>query len=367
QPEAVPSAGLTARIMAALPESDAAPRSAPAWAPALGLALAAALVAVAGYMTVSMHPPASGEGVMAAGASDAAEWLVAQQEADGSWRPSRTGGHDAYQPAVTALALLALQCQSPDKHAAAIARGTQALLAMQAPDGSFGKAAGAKQYNHAIATYALLSLVQRPDVPSNGRAALDRAIAFTRGTQNSGGGWDYSLDGPGNTALSVWQLGVLAQAAAQGWGDADGHLRRGLAWLRGQARGDGHFGYRQPGVPSPGCDGLTLTAMAAATLLSAARQYPELTQVAQTSIGALRRQGGAAPNATPDYYRDYFVSRAFALAADRAAAAGIARTVAARRQRDSVVRTYWSANDRWGATGGDLYATAMAMLTGGPA
>ncbi len=365
-PMAAPSPELTERIMRALPRERQASRPMPVWVPAGALTLAAAIVVAAGFLAHQLLRPDSGAaprmGATQAAAAAAADWLVEQQEADGSWRPSRSGGHDAYRPAVTALAVLALRRHAPTRHADALARAAQALRAMQAPDGGFGADDGARPYNHAFATHALLALARRQPATEDSAETLRRALDFTRQSQNRHGGWDYDREGPGNTALSVWQISLLAEARAQGWGDEGGHLRRGLAWLRGQSDGDGSFGYRQPGVPQPGSDGLTLTAMAAATLQAAARDYPALQTAADAAIATLRRQGAALPAAAADYYRDYFVTQAFSVAADKAAASRIAGAVTARRSPNGADAAPWQGNDVWGKSGGDLYATAMALL-----
>jgi hypothetical protein len=365
-PMAETSPGLAERIMRALPREQRAPRPMPVWGPAGALALAAAIVVAAGFLAHQLQRPNRGAAprmaAAPAAAAAAADWLVAQQEADGSWRPSRGGGHDAYRPAVTALAMLALRQHAPTRHAAALRRAARALCAMQGADGGIGADDSARLYNHAFATHALLALARRQPGEQPFAATLERALAFTRQAQNAEGGWDYDRSGPGNTALSVWHISLLAEARAQGWGDEGGHLRRGLAWLRGQSDGGGSFGYRQPGVPQPGSDGLTLTAMAAATLQAAARDYPSLQPAAVAAIATLRRQGAALPAAAADYYRDYFVTQAFSVAADNAAAGRIAGAVAARHSPAGAGTAPWQGNDVWGKSGGDLYATAMALL-----
>lgn len=367
-PTAEPSPALTERIMRALPGEPHATPSMPLWAPAGVLALAAAIVVAAALLTHQLLRPECGAAAprQAANAPEstatAADWLAGQQEADGSWRPARSGGHDAYRPAVTALAALALQQHAPQRHAATLERAARALRAMQTPDGGFGADDAARLYNHAFATHALLALTPRQAATEEATATLRRALAFARQTQNRNGGWDYDREGPGNTALSVWQISLLARARAQGWGDEGGHLRRGLAWLRGQSDGNGGFGYRVAGVPPPGSDGLTLTAMAAATLQSAARDYPALQPAAEAAIATLRRQGAALPAAAADYYRDYFLTQAFSVAADSAAASRIAGAVAARRGPTAAGAAPWKGSDAWGKSGGDLYATAMALL-----
>ena len=365
-----PSATLTGRIMGALALEDAAQQAPVRQRPplrlhqSLGLATAACLLLAlglhwSGILGTARRPTAAPAGDPLA---EAVDWLAAQQEADGSWLPSRTGGIDAYQPALTALATLALHSHAPQRHAAATQRGVAALQAMQAADGSFGTADGARLYNHAFATHALLMLhaTVAPDDPL--AATLQRAVAFARATQNSEGGWDYTAEGTGNTSLSVWQLTLLAEARTRGWPDEGGHLRRGLAWLRGRRGSEGGFGYRQPGIAPAGSDGMTLTAMAASTLLNAAHTYPELQPAAQAAAGLLHASDAEVAARSVDYYRDYFLVRLFDEAAQSGAAASVTAAVRA-RCRERPASAPWQGTDQWGKSGGDIYATAMALLT----
>ena len=186
----------------------------------------------------------------------------------------------------------------------AIERAVASLVAMQNESGAFCRTPGAQRYNHAFAAYALLSLpdglLRTPAV----QAACNRAIDYAQRTQTPQGAWDYTDDGSGNTALSTWQLAVLMQARLRGWPDDEGHLRRGLAWLRQQT--DGHaFGYRTAGAPLAGRSGVTLTAMAASTLLEAARTYPTLQPEAVAAVSALNTLRDDVDVDSEDYYRDY--------------------------------------------------------------
>lgn len=367
---ASPHPELTDRILHAVAAEAARPPEGrrPAFTLALGGAVAAAVAGLIGLVfwrqaTIRQTESiAQLAGNMNAQMRQAADWIAAQQEADGTWHPSRTGGNDVYLPALTGLALLALQRQAPATHAGAIERAVASLVAMQNESGAFCRTPGAQRYNHAFAAYALLSLpdglLRTPAV----QAACNRAIDYAQRTQTPQGAWDYTDDGSGNTALSTWQLAVLMQARLRGWPDDQGHLRRGLAWLRQQT--DGHaFGYRIPGAPLAGRSGLTLTAMAASTLLEAARTYPALQPEAVAAVSALNTLRGDVVTESEDYYRDYFLARVSEQQTDHVLMAEVCTRLA--RLGDTVpgggVR--WSATDAWGRSGGDLYATSMAVLS----
>lgn len=296
-------------------------------------------------------------------ADRAADWLVSCQKSDGTWSPGQTGGNEAFRPALTALAMMALQRHAPGRYADAVSRAACALVAMQQSDGSFSSAPSAKLYNHAFVSYALSDY----SVAHGGAysEALDRAIAFSLANQNDSGAWDYTTRDPGNTALTVWQAGFLLKARAAGWKDSGGHLRRSLAWLRRRAH-NGTFDYRETldRDYTPYSGSLTLTAMATATLLDASESFPELSNTALNAVDALR----ASCERMPDYsesghYRDYFLCKVYTSRDDTESQRKIARQIIHNYSREKNAPAPWVAKDVWSATGGDLYATVMAMLS----
>ena len=368
-PQRTPSADLTERIMQEALPSDA-PLATPRRRPfvAAWIAAAAALIILCGFVFYTLNrehqmtPHDLRAQALAQQTRQAADWIVDQQDADGAWSPSRTGGNEAYRPALTALAILALQRQAPTEYADAIRRGANALVAMQTETGAFCRNPGAQLYNHAFATTALLALppelAQAPAIQAAGK----RAIAFSLQAQNAQGAWDYARDGSGNTALSVWQIALLAQARQQGWSDSGGHLRRGLAWLQQQSNGH-EFGYRSPGVPQPGHSGITLTAMSAATLLDAARTYPALQSAADAATDALRALRTKQDCVQADYYRDYFLARVSTQQDDGKLKKEVVARLNAQCAATAGGGVCWVANDAWRTSGGDLYATTLAMLS----
>lgn len=296
-------------------------------------------------------------------ADKAADWLVSCQQNDGTWSPAQSGGNEAFRPALTALAMMALQRHAPGRHADAVSRAAEALAAMQQPDGSFSTSPSSKLYNHAFASYALLDFSSAHDGIYT--ANIDKAIAFSIANQNDSGSWDYTLRDPGNTALTVWQAGFLLKAKAAGWNDSDGHLRRGLAWLRRRGH-DGTFDYRETldRNYTPYSGSLTLTAMATATLLDAAETYPELKETALNAVDALQ----ASCERMPDYsesghYRDYFLCKIYTSRDDTEAQKLLTRQIIHNHSREMNAVAPWKAKDIWATTGGDLYATVMAMLS----
>jgi hypothetical protein len=337
--EAEPSSGLAERILAALP--PARRRRVILWRP---LAAAAAAVLIAGALWFAAD--------RMRGAPDIGRWLTRTQHPDGVWRPTGVATPTApYIPALTALAALALERRGP-AHRAAVDRAIAALLAAQQPDGAFGPPGSCRAYNHGMTTAALLAIRQiRPSaVPE---APLRTAVARIRATQDAAGAWGYDTGGAPNTAVTVWQADALIRARASGWGDPGGHLRQAVRWLKSQQTGDGRFAYdRASGGPTA-----TLDAMGYAILLEAPLPADDHRAIASQAAQALR--GAASPGRAADFYRDYFSARALDAAGDRGRADAIRQRVAALQAADGA----WDIADRWTPVGGELYATALALLT----
>jgi hypothetical protein len=358
-PEVEPSPDLTARILAALPPN--AFRVTP-FTRVLsfvrrhrqGLAAAAAGVvaaAMAGlWLALRALPPDT-----APATRGGCDWIARHQEADGSWDPVKGGGTATYRPALTALAALALSREAA-RYPREIAAACAALVGSQEPDGGFGPDNSGRMYNHALATWALLSAYDGGRNP-NLKAPLDRALSFIRSRQQSGGGWGYlsSAAEPANTAVTAWQVQVLARARQAGFDDAGGHLRRGLTWLRQRSNGHGQFDYTADHGTTPSTP--TLNAMGAYTLLTAGGAQPELVQVAGQTIRTL--QG----NASPDFYQAFFSAAAWDAAGESRRADRVRAGVCSRRETRGTEQGSWAPGDAWGKVGGRLYATSLAVLT----
>ena len=152
-------------------------------------------------------------------------WLLAAQEADGTWDPARWGGSREYLPAVTGFAMMALVRDGGAAADDAAARAAQALRAMQGRDGRLG--GGRTLHNHAIAAGALLRLYETGRFPEL-FSVVDGAVNYIRVTQDAAGGWG---DAAGGAGADVWLVDALGRADALGWRDKGGHLRRGLRAL----------------------------------------------------------------------------------------------------------------------------------------
>ena len=303
--ELEPSPDLTGRIMEAVADEAARERRRTWW---LRTAAAVASIAAAALVVLPRLSTTAATQVSDP-AAEATDWLVAQQCPDGTWSPAQTGGNEAFRPALTALAMMALQRHAPERHADAIARAKSALEALQTDDGAFGPTPSAKLFNHSFVTYALLAIANENGADLT--PALQHAIAFSLRSQNHLGSWDYPPRETGNSALTVWQLGILMQARKAGWNDDAGQLRRGLSWLRRQGH-EGLLDYREDFDRryTPKAGSVTLTAMATSTILEAAEDFPELRDTAENAVASLhnaceRLSARAAGN---DYRGDLYAT-----------------------------------------------------------
>lgn len=375
---------LVPRVMAALPAPgafdwrrfarQALPRAAAAVAVAgLGLAYAVRWRAARGAGA------ASGEAGVAAQApttpeqarGEAAAWLAAAQRPDGAWDVAALGGRAEHAPALTALALMALHEQGDPAHAEALRKGVAALVRTQRATGCFGDEGASMMYNHGMASTALLRL-WHAGLAAEHRPALDAAVAFIRKAQQPEGGWGYrpgTADGAANASVTAWQLEALGLARQAGWGDPQGHLRRGLFWLSQLADARGVVGYQRPGdLPSAQ---VTTTALGVYSLLEAGEGLDgarELVGKMARRLTKLVQEPGTA-TAAPNPYRDYFAVRASAACAAAELSPTARPDVSALRERlvatrvaGGAARGTWDPGDAYAQVGGRLYTTSFAAM-----
>ena len=301
-------------------------------------------------------------------AGDAAAWLCGTQEADGSWSTARWGGNKQFEVALTALSLLALlhegRPDAADKRMPAAQKAIGYLLEQQNDRGEFGPAFAGSPYNQGLATLALLRAWQCLE-ERRLKAPLDRAIEVIRSRQNGNGGWGYLNEAPSTSNLSIalWQIEALRSAAALGWNSAKPSVERGLRWVAGLADDEGSFGYRQPGDFPSGRQ--TLAAMGAMSVLDDAH-VQLLSRGQRQAVRRKVKQLASDSKSDMDYYGRYFLAAALKTMGEDSSSqnlSAVRRELLAQQVRGGPDSGSWAGNDRWGSTGGRVYATAMASLS----
>jgi len=191
------------------------------------------------------------------------DWLDRHQHPDiGLWNDGEPAMKLA--PGLSSLALLAFLGKghshtAPGPYRDTLARGLDALLAIQTSDGRFGEpylANGERNnrylmYHQALATMALAEAYAVSQDPRL-RDPVRRAVALIERAQQDAGGWDYSdaPTGRNDTSVTGWQIMALKSAHAAGvdvrWQTLFGVMRH-LDFYTNSA-GEVSYANRDPGA-----------------------------------------------------------------------------------------------------------------------
>lgn len=187
----------------------------------------------------------------------ALDWLMQQQNADGSW------GH-AYPVAMTGFAILAFSghCETVDspRYGQTLVKAINYLVgASHDRQGLMASKPGTHTpYEHGIATYAL---AEAYSLNKNARAkvkrisnALRNAVPIIIEGQTKGGGWlyGYGQSGTGDLSISGWNIQALKAAKLTGirFAGLDRAMAKALVYIKVAGTSDGLYRYRiQDGQP----------------------------------------------------------------------------------------------------------------------
>lgn len=185
--------------------------------------------------------------------SKSLQWLMANQNADGSWG-------DVNKPAITGFALLAYfgHCETPisEVYGASCMKGIVYLVNLAIKND--GKMASSFTdmhwcYQHSIATYALGEAATfckdlKVDVPSL-MEMTEKAGQFVIDNQHPNGGWAYSYgtDTKAHTDLSIvgWHIQALKACSHTGikFKGLESSISKGLDYLNTLQNENGGYGY----------------------------------------------------------------------------------------------------------------------------
>jgi len=310
----------------------------------------------------------------AAAIEAALQWLVENQEENGSWDASlhRAGIDrqvDGQQRSstgvnadngITGLALLALlgdgNTHLVGSRREAVQHGLEYLLGQQTDNGSLAGNATmfARMYCHAMATVAVCEAYAMTSDERLQRCA-QRAIEYTIGCQDTlTGGWRYQRSDPGDMSQFGWQVLALQSAQQAGISTPAETQRLMLKFLQSCNTGvkRGLASYR-PGFGATAA--MTAESLACRVWLGS-QNKPE--QLAEGSQYLLQRLPSIEQ---PDFYYWYYGSLSLRFVGgepwERWTVA-LTQTLPKMQQSDGS----WAAVTKWAGYGGTVYSTAMGAL-----
>jgi squalene cyclase len=230
------------------------------------------------------------------------EYLARTQQADGSW-PDNYGRVSG----IVGLAMMTFLAhgEQPDegKYGHVIRRAVDYIVRNQQSYGLLaGQDGGSPMYSHGFATLALGEVYGMIDDPRVG-PALEKATGLIVSSQNSLGGWRYSVgSADADTTVSGAQMMALRAAANAGIAVPVATVQRGVAFYKSCALPGGGFGYTGRDGPSPSRSGIGLLILS----LSGAYRSPE----AKATADLLLAGGGGYGFNGYFYYSCYYCSQA---------------------------------------------------------
>jgi hypothetical protein len=262
-----------------------------------------------------------------------------------------------------------------------VTKALAAILAAQKPDGHIAAGTTVKPvFEHLLATYALVTmLVSAPPASDKDRMTLrdasQRAVKWALANQTKGGGWGYTTQATSDTWVTSWGGLALVSARDAGIEIPKLNLNYLIQWYESVTdKTDLHLGYtpQQMGkVNLPGNEAFlghdTLSAFGGLVRFGVEGK-PTTALVAAEKT--LQRD---LPNPDPnrrDYAYWHWGTVFLAQREQRKGAQWTSWSNAAYREISALGETAdtcalgsFPPNDRWGVSGGRVYATAMNALT----
>ncbi len=338
--------------------------------------------------------------------TDGLQWLARHQALDGSWthrclgngtetrceKPDLcSGAGDAYEAALSGLALLAFQAGghyyfNDSQYSETVRRGLDWMVENQQPDGALvGSKRGKKfsgeatyhqhhMYEHGIAAFALADACAAAAAlyqPENERymQALEKAVAFIEKTQHLDGGWRYTddLSRPGDSSVSGWQVLALKSAKEAGVAVSNRCVENTRTFFeRRDMHRNGQTGYTDDQILHT--DATTGVGMLARQFLLDDHDAPLIADAAEHLAREAEMKWGdpRGKRAESDYYLWYNCTLGMFQVGgpqwDRWNTV-IRDTLVALQEHEGCERGSWEPESRWGDRGGRIYTTALAILT----
>ena len=242
------------------------------------------------------------------------DWFTDHQESDGHWEMSKYQGNSQDNIAGVGLALLCYYgwgikhgsyADDPEhnRHTQAVTKALDWLLKQQESDGSLlGSTTNHGMYCHGIATIALCEgygLTKDPKL----KQPATKAIEYILKSQHEGGGWRYRPREPGDLSVTGWQYLALHSARMADIAVPDEAFTKTGKFLD-TVSGGTHGGYYGYLIPEKNKPTMTATGMFLRQLDGASPTEPRM----QESAGVLKSRMLQAD--TVDFYFDYYATLA---------------------------------------------------------
>lgn len=319
-------------------------------------------------------------------------WLVAHQHESGRWEaagfdqrcPTQSACDGAGNPlndiGVTGLATLALLSAGPKArtgtYADSVKRAVEWLVGQADPSGLIGTSTGiAYQYNHAIATYALVEALVAHDL-QHLRPAVVKAVRYITKAQNPYRVWRYTpRAGDNDTSITGWMALALTAAKKNQYEVPANSLSWVAKWFDSVTDDNGRCGYSRRGEPSsrpmneagafPATQTAALTAIAVVCRLrlgQTPKAVPAIKQGAEVIADLL-------PTKKPerrDFCFWFFGSVAVAKVGGETQTKWEKATQQVLQELQETkghAKGSWAPSGVWGSYGGRVYATALGALS----
>ena len=294
------------------------------------------------------------------------EWLKNAQGPDGRWDSQKWGANHNCDAAVSGLAILCFLANGDTDregdYRQTVSRGLTWLVTRQQADGSFGE----RFYTQGICTMALSQAYGMSQTPAL-RMPAQRAADFCCASQNPNGGWDYNGNNPArvDTSVSAWVVLGLKSACTSGLNVPQESIDRVKQWLRESINPDGTTGYTKT-IGAQGSSGGTPTMTAASTLCRQMMGWTSRDPEIMAALDYIQKAGPTLNNLYHTYYvtltmfqvkrvdsiywvqwRNTFTNPLISLQL---------------KGRGKELDGSWDPDQTYGAQGGRVYSTAMALF-----
>ncbi len=271
-----------------------------------------------------------------ASAAKGVDWLVEAQNDDGTWNTGNLGGHAAFADGVSALATLAL-LNAPDPVNRDVLEKAVNALEQSMGDAHRKTLQGPEFYNWVLSLHTLAEVEKQMPDPER-KALLTRSYNDLLKRQLADGGWGYLDEQPmgyiqnasSNSAVTWWVCNLLKNRPALKVPGAENALARGNQWLNARQLSDGKIAYQSN-------EAIVADKEDALFWMNALQGMKPL----------------ALEVAGQDAYRDYFRTAVVQADADL-------KTI----QKQQTENGSWTnPQDRWWRAGGQVYLTALSVLS----